>query len=132
MIDLERYDEATGALDKAESLQPGQPYLLYHRGRIALWAGQPAGAVVLLEQAVEQRPSLNGFHYALAYALLAAGVVDRALAEFEQALELTHKRKELVETEDELARLARAYGPLPGLDQMAERLRRALDETTAS
>ena len=132
LIDLERYDEATGALDMAESLQPGQPYLLVHRGRIALWTGQPAGAVVLLEQAVEQRPSLNGFHYALACALLAAGVVDRALAEFEQALELTHKRKDLSDTVEELARLGRAYGPLPGLDQLAERLRRALDETTAS
>ena len=103
LIELERYAEATQALDTAESLQPGQPYALYHRSRIALCTHRPADAARLIEQAVEMRPLLNGFHYQLAYALLAGGNVDRALAEFERALELTHARRELVETEGELA-----------------------------
>lgn len=94
LIELERYDEAARALDTAEEMQPGQPYALLHRGRIALWTNQPDEAARLLEQAVAMRPLLNGFHYGLAYALLAIGDIDRAAEEFERALELTHARKE--------------------------------------
>lgn len=83
----------------------------------------------MLERAVEMRPLLNGFHYDLAYTLLATRAVERALVEFDRELELTYARKDIVDTEDELARLSRVYGPLAGLDRMAERLRRALEET---
>jgi tetratricopeptide (TPR) repeat protein len=128
-IELGNFEAALRDLDAAEKMQPDQPYVWLHRGRIALQQNQPADAVALLQKAVAERPQLNEFHFWLSYALLLSGRPDEAFASLEQAIAATYKARDIAEAVDEVTRLETIYGSSPGIEQIRARLMAAKETT---
>jgi len=87
--------EVSGAIDSARAaygraLQEDLAYWPAHRqlGMLLLSAGDTAGAVAELGQAVQLKGDDAGLRYAYGYVLTAANKLDEAVAEFKKAIEL--------------------------------------------
>ena len=80
--------EAAGSRRESPDRAPSLIYDLYRQGTGRLADGNAAGAVEVLELAVERAPSHASLHEALGRAYFAASHPRRARAQFERALEL--------------------------------------------
>ena len=91
LTELERYDEAIEACDRAIALEPGHARALSAKGRALLAVGRPEEALVALQDALLRRPD----HIeALVYRGLVLNQLDRlddALGTFNLALQLAER-----------------------------------------
>jgi tetratricopeptide (TPR) repeat protein len=118
-IDTDKYDLATQDIEKATQLNPNEPYILLHRGVIALWQHQPQTAVDLLQSATQQRPKGGCLQRTLALTLLANGNAE-AFATMEIGLKLTYNKKDIGRTLEKLDKLVRIYGERAEFAQMRD------------
>ncbi len=124
-IELKEFTAALEDLDQAEQLHPGQPYVSYHRGRIALWQQQVNQALLHLQEAVAMRPGNNVFQFWLAIAWLVNNHLEEARHTLQIALDLTYKEKALTDLLTELQEMAALYSSLSGFDVLQQTLEKA-------
>ena len=91
LTEMERYDEAIEACDRAIALEPGHSRALSAKGRALLAVGRPSDALIALQDALLRRPD----HVeALVYRGLALNQLERlddALGSFNLALQLADR-----------------------------------------
>ena len=91
LTELERYDEAIAACDRAIALEPGHARALSTKGRALLAVGRAEDALVALQDALLRRPD---YIEALVYRGLVLNQLDRlddALGTFNLALQLAER-----------------------------------------
>ena len=86
--DLGRYDEALVALDRAARLDPGHVLALFDTAAIHLGRRRWDAAVHALDRAIAAQPRYVAAHINRAFALLALGRAQDALAGSEEAIRL--------------------------------------------
>lgn len=125
--EMKEFKSALQDLEQAEKLHPGQPYVRYHRGRIALWQQQVDQALLNLQEAVAMRPGNNAFQFWLAIALLVNNHPEEARHTLQIAIDLTYKEKELSDSRTELQEMAALYSLVPGFDLLEQTVKKALE-----
>ena len=89
--DNEEYDKAIQDFTKALRLKPGWSWTLIARGHAYSWSKRHTEAIADQELAVKLDPS-DVAYSARGMDLMAAGELDRALADFNKSIELNPKR----------------------------------------
>ncbi|HUI53858.1 MAG TPA: tetratricopeptide repeat protein [Bryobacteraceae bacterium] len=88
LLQVDRVEEASDYLRRAQRLTPDFWGTYYHLGRLKLRANQPAEAVVLLRKAVELNQTSSSVFYELGRALMATGHTEEAQRVMERVRQL--------------------------------------------
>jgi tetratricopeptide (TPR) repeat protein len=108
--DLGRTDEALTALERAARLDPGRAVVLFDVGTIHLGLRQWAEAVRAFDRATAAQPRYVAAHINRAFALLASGRAEQALAASERAIRIEEAGEAAVATAHASAIAHRAKG----------------------
>jgi tetratricopeptide (TPR) repeat protein len=127
-IEMGQYDQAAQAVKAAEKLTPGQSYIPYHRGRLALFRKDPQTALSFFRTAIRITPEEGDFRRWLTLGLAICNQIAETAQALSEALKYTYNVKELKPILASLEKLAVLYGENPAITELRRLLNQAIQE----
>lgn len=87
-IQMERYDDARAAYERALQVSPNDPVAIVGLGDVAYFSGDIAGSIPFFQQAAEVDPTYSYAFYSLAYSYFDLEQFDNALRAVREALSI--------------------------------------------
>lgn len=115
------YDQAFAELDKGTKLEPNHPMVRIFRSVVLFHAGQPAEAIEIIENVLDNNPQMDGIRPMLAMYLANQGKPDEARAQ------LTDEAKNLAKADHDMAYwMCEAMAQLGEIDEAFKWLEKAV------